>query len=1279
LQTEARTRLNADTDLQDHIDDEETRAKAAEATLQTNIDAIGQSGSAAVAAERERAQAAESTLDGKIDAETDRAEDAEQTLTDAIAQEVTDRTAAVAAEATARTDADAALQTAINGKQATIADLAAIRSGAAAGATAYQKPATGIPATDMSAGVQTSLDKADSALQEHQSLADYYTKSEVDSLITTPDQEYVSVTATAQTTAVTDLLPATGAADTIYRVGNWDGTQYDPTMYALFAWNGTTYVCLAVRSFVGEVYDISVNHPDGQGNPTPYADLTAALGTDGANIPADFRRGGMSIKFIQGNAQSSDNKYVQYFLSKDEWSAIEVDWQKMNLEEEVNQLGLQVISDINAIDSFVGKSVVDLVDFSDLNSVTIPFTADTGDSIVVSMENIGSNNDTPLIHLINKDDTETNLGYLPVNVGETNSKTETLAKDIVAVRFDVGAHRSVYNVELINNNGLSSQIDDLDSEMSDFKSEANGRIRTLELTVGVPHENVVDFTNTNSVYTEILIKKNSTIYVTISNKGANTDSVGISFKFADNTESIVYNRTVNAGEKKSFEFEREEIEKDVVGITYGIGNYRNIYDVSVVIKGNILETVNDTSEYLEYLDSAKSENLCNLEEFILGSYINSSGAIAPLDEEHAVSGKIYFKGHSKITCNHSTNGEGYYCAIYGENDDDVKQVIPVNGRPVSPVTVQNVIGGKYVRFEINLKLNGEPVINYGEDVIPYTPFYKIGRIKKVNYLYAYADDGTDDSTHFYGNTAIRKAMESINDADAFNTYVIKAKGNFIATLPSDYKRYDSDYVMFRMKPFVTLDGGNKEFCVVRGELPDIVAECQVDTPSFQRSDYSIYCPSEMPAGGVMKNVTIIAKNNRYPIHIDGSNSEHCRNMEYIFEDCKLIHEGKFGDSIGTIGGVCCGLGLSEMTTTKFKNVMFSSDQGLYMHDNHFNTYPAYLEFDNCTVCSSSSDAVQFHFLKNKVGTVINVNNCKFMNQGSIATLSYLEHEGYDVYDIRKLMNGSVNFVGTTPMPVKINENNEFGLRVKSSNTDNSTVRFDKNSSAFDIIIGFSEEVDYIGFNKFARSQQYGYQWKDGGVGLNAEAIGFRRINDSSYKLGVLLGDCTTNNKTLTVVIDGATFNIVFNRNYSSDSNSTILSEINNVIDGYGIADLYPVNTDFYPEFDNMSISEVDDSSAILVGMGIAFTDNGVRKASELDDGIDGIAIDNGANGQKIRIIRKGGIVCDPAYNKTLRLKDGVTNLQFNEKLGISDINGVFSNITDKPSVIYKTNNTAYII
>lgn len=55
-------------------------------------------------------------------------------------------------DSTHRTVTDAEKST-WNGKQSAISDLSTIRSGAAAGATAYQKPSAGIPASDLASGV----------------------------------------------------------------------------------------------------------------------------------------------------------------------------------------------------------------------------------------------------------------------------------------------------------------------------------------------------------------------------------------------------------------------------------------------------------------------------------------------------------------------------------------------------------------------------------------------------------------------------------------------------------------------------------------------------------------------------------------------------------------------------------------------------------------------------------------------------------------------------------------------------------------------------------------------------------------------------------------------------------------------------------------------------------------------------------------------------------------------------------------------------------------------
>ena len=71
------------------------------------------------------------------------------------------------------------LMTLLGGKQDTINDLSDIRSGAAKGETAYQKPVGGIPSEDMSSGVQSSLQKAEDAAPQSTT----YNKTEVDGMI----------------------------------------------------------------------------------------------------------------------------------------------------------------------------------------------------------------------------------------------------------------------------------------------------------------------------------------------------------------------------------------------------------------------------------------------------------------------------------------------------------------------------------------------------------------------------------------------------------------------------------------------------------------------------------------------------------------------------------------------------------------------------------------------------------------------------------------------------------------------------------------------------------------------------------------------------------------------------------------------------------------------------------------------------------------------------------------------------------------------------------------
>lgn len=99
-------------------------------------------------------------------------------------------------------------------KQDAIADLATIRSGAALGATAYQKPSGGIPESDLSVSVQTSLGKADTALQDIP-----------DGGVTTPKIADEAVTLAKIASAAIDSTPTANSDNLVTSGGVFDAVE----------------------------------------------------------------------------------------------------------------------------------------------------------------------------------------------------------------------------------------------------------------------------------------------------------------------------------------------------------------------------------------------------------------------------------------------------------------------------------------------------------------------------------------------------------------------------------------------------------------------------------------------------------------------------------------------------------------------------------------------------------------------------------------------------------------------------------------------------------------------------------------------------------------------------------------------------------------------------------------------------------------------------------------------------------------------------------------------
>ena len=78
-----------------------------------------------------------------------------------------------------------------------------------------------------------------------------------------------------------------------------------------------------------------------------FKSLSALLNSPNLStlIPTSVQHGGMGIRFIQGSVESSDNKYMQYRLKNQSWSADIDDWQEINSAEfstgeKVNEIGI---------------------------------------------------------------------------------------------------------------------------------------------------------------------------------------------------------------------------------------------------------------------------------------------------------------------------------------------------------------------------------------------------------------------------------------------------------------------------------------------------------------------------------------------------------------------------------------------------------------------------------------------------------------------------------------------------------------------------------------------------------------------------------------------------------------------------------------------------------------------------------------------------------------------------------------------------------------------------
>ena len=509
---------------------------------------------------------------------------------------------------------------------------------------------------------------------------------------------------------------------------------------------------------------------------------------------------------------------------------------------------------------------------------------------------------------------------------------------------------------------------------------------------------------------------------------------------------------------------------------------------------------------------------------------------------------------------------------------------------------------------------------------------------------------------FCGLNAIGDALASITDASATKRYKLLVEGYFLFTLQTEFiyeDRQFSEPTIIVGKDYVDIEGFGKEKTVVSVELDS--------TQTFTGGKvYTDFQPVMWNCNAKLSNMALIGENCRYTMHIESGNLADDATLD--FESLFINFKGS--QAMGGGNGNAVGTGMRSGQVWNFKNCEIITNNG-----SPFGMHTALDSTDKggeINLINSSIDGNKMFFNSYPNNNLVNVNLLS-NNYSEDLRISYSFY-----YD-----NGSVLAdygevrIRSNQKPLLFNNASALkgqGLRVKSKSTGvSSKVSFSETSTAFNVIIGDSNQIVEVENNQLNKTI-FGYQYKDGGVGLNGYAIGSLDIDEANTSrtnsLGVMLGDCSTVNKTLTLDVDSTTYNVVFNENFTSQNNAYVIAKIVAVIGTVADVDAFYVGHEYYPEFNDMSNMINSDTTAILKGMGIVFTSSTqMRRATNSDNRIDGICLYDTVIGEKGRVVKKGRVYSNATTQRFRTLEDDTVSRNFGSELGISATDGVFSLIS----------------
>jgi hypothetical protein len=666
-----------------------------------------------------------------------------------------------------------------------------------------------------------------------------------------------------------------------------------------------------------------------------------------------------------------------------------------------------------------------------------------------------------------------------------------------------------------------------------------------------------------------------------------------------------------------------------IGIPYGYKAKISVTSdkTGTVESGSSLEEFALSTEVDSKVDSKEGVNLANPDEIQDGYGIYSGGSIgydAGWVGSYGVTGKIYFNGNSQLTCNAYASGVGFCNAIYDVNDNVLETQ--------STATITNVAGGVYAKFTVKTSAASIQV-EYGSESTSFQKYSQIGGYLGQHYeLIAYANGSdADTETEFFGvKNGLCAIQRAIDSCDSRNTYTIYCKGHFKFTTAAEFflvagSGYNYMVLLGGDKKNITLQGYGMDRTILEGFLPDNLGT------GF---DYDKYITLENNGDNcIVKDMSIICQNMRYPVHTDVSSGLTGNDHFVGYRNVRFYHKLNTNDALVVWASHSpFGLGISSGMRVELYGcelVCENNSNPLYVHDNNDFKKPFNFIIKNTklvsigvTEDSGAQNAFSIQMLGAGIAGNIIFENVDFGerrafyfnngNSSSVADLSKLDPKLY------AKITGNID----APLMFLDTGSKSKVLRVKSSTTGaSSTVRFDKNSTAFPVMVEGLGVTDFTERSGLVHVD--GYNYNDGAESLSGFARGELALDIGSIgSMAKRLGDRSSSSISLGIIIDGTTYTVTFNQDYTSYTEQQILDVINGVISGAGTGVLYTWGSDYHPEFFKC-VSEMKNHSSysILVGMGVKIDSNGIYPA-ESNSEVNAIALDDIKPGYFGRITKK---------------------------------------------------------